>query len=61
MSRRLRAVFRFRVDDDPEGMKPSLKLLLRTLRILRIRDPDATLKVTPDESDSPTAFDADGD
>lgn len=60
MSRRLRAVFRFQVGDDPEDMKPALKLLLRTLRILRIRDAYAQLKITPDDDPAPTYFDADG-
>ena len=60
MTRHLKAVFRFRVDDDPEDLKPPLKLLLRTLRIIRIRDPRAELKVTDD--DGPILHhDADGD
>lgn len=60
MSRRLKAVFRFQVDGDPGDLMPPLKLLLRTLRILRIRDPQAELKVTHDEGPG-VSFDADGD
>lgn len=60
MPRRLKAVFRFRVvGGEPEEALPALKLLLRTLRILRINDPQASLNVTPDEPEP--RFDADGD
>lgn len=59
MSRRLRAVFRFQAADDPEHLKPTLGLLLRTLRILRLKDPAAELRVLSD--DEPVAYDEDGD
>lgn len=58
--RRLKAVFRFQVGDDPDDLKPPLKLLLRTLRILRIRDAYADLKIT-DDHEPPPSYDADGD
>lgn len=60
MSRRLRAVFRFKAADDPARLKPTLALLLRTLRIIRIGDPDAQLNITPDPGD-PVSYDQDGD
>lgn len=57
---RLRAVFRFRVDSDPEQVKRPLALLRAALRLLRTTDPSASLRVLPDEEDPP-AYDADGD
>ena len=61
MSRRLRAVFRFQTSDDTrEGLMSPLKILLRTLRLLRFRDPHATLKITPDDGE-PVFYDPEGD
>jgi hypothetical protein len=57
--RSLRAVFRFRAPDDPKRLMPTLQLLLRTLRILRLKDPGAELTITPDLE--PPHYDADGD
>jgi hypothetical protein len=52
-------VFRFRAPDDPKRLMPTLQLLLRTLRILRLKDPSAELTITPDLE--PPHYDADGD
>lgn len=58
--RRLRAVFRSRVEEDPEAARSTLRLLIRALRIIRLKDPDAELRVLPDHPEPP-AHDQDGD
>lgn len=59
--RRLRAVFRFRAGEDPEQLKPPVKILRNALRLLRIYDPAAELTIIPDPELDPPGFDADGD
>lgn len=61
MSRRLKAIFRFQASDDPEFALSPLKVLFRAWRILKIHDPGARLRITPDDDPPETHHDSDGD
>lgn len=56
----MRAVFRFRTFEDPKHFRPVLKILLGSLRALRVYDSQAELKITTDDG-PPVSYDATGD
>lgn len=60
MPRRLKAVFRFRVLDDPKHFRPVIRIFRGTLRALRVYDSHAELKISADDT-SPLHYDQDGD